>query len=200
MNKRRGFRWVLAAAVGMVVVAAGGAAISVLRASPLGPPLWSVRLHAMFQKPYVFDHRDGLLGVRYGMKREDVWKVLGKPYIRPGIPIPRADEYPYRGFSVTYSQEGAVAAFLCGSGSGDDGAVLARSFRGRTPEGIGMGSSKEETLRAYGTPSSDRMDKSGSGELVYRPRRGDGRSFTFRNGRLVHLAFFFLESQGDARK
>ncbi|MBU6408795.1 MAG: hypothetical protein KGR98_00270 [Verrucomicrobia bacterium] len=73
----------------------------------------------------------------------------------------------------------SVGLFIC-PGTGE--VTLVPPSTGRTKEGIGMGSSRVDIIRAYGEPSSDKVAaKSGSEWMRYSPIH---MSFQLRDGKV----------------
>src|SRR5581483_11446568 len=77
----------------------------------------------------------GVGKVRAKMSIDQVIAELGQPDNKTGHIL----NYTHLGFSVSPDKNGTVSLIMCGDPS-SFGSPLVRSFRGRTKEGIGMGS------------------------------------------------------------
>jgi hypothetical protein len=108
----------------------------------------------------------GMGRLRFGQTIEETRAVLGEPDFAMG-----RDVLQYPGFAVTSRGDGRVATIFCGDLKGPDSPFV-RRCRCRTVEGIGMGSSEQQVLRAYGEPDKRISDDSvpGSVRLGYRSR------------------------------
>lgn len=124
---------------------------------------------------------DGLGPLRFGESEESIIQLLGPPDARQG----RVLSYSRLGFDVFLGRDMRVTVIGAGSARS---VAEAETFKGRTPEGIGIGSTKEEVIAAYGQPTATRQKRQGNGadegleELVYRERH---LKFTLRNGKVV---------------
>lgn len=107
-------------------------------------------------------HPDQGVGpVRFGMSRQEVEKLLGPP----------SKEfkwlyywYPQRGLTIYFGPEG-VKVIICSS-SQVTADPEARDFAGKTPEGIGIGSTENDIIRVYGHPKR-RKESKGTIDLEY---------------------------------
>src|SRR5438477_109349 len=88
--------------------------------------------------------------VRAGMTVDQVRAELGAPQFTTA----NALEYTRLGFAVMPGADGVVQVVMCGDVTGNNGPLIKR-FRARTKEGIGLGSSRDELIKAYGEPSTD---------------------------------------------
>lgn len=97
----------------------------------------------------------GLGPVKFGMKLDDVIRVLGKP---DKTVSPNKDytllEYYSRGFSVHTTPQRGVIMISCYTGK--FWAFSVRAFAGRTDKGVKMGAGRVAIEAAYGKPSSVR--------------------------------------------
>jgi hypothetical protein len=99
-------------------------------------------------KVYVVEPLVGIDKVRFGMTVEQMKEVLGEPQMaRPPL-----QEYQDAGFAI-FALRDAVEMIACGHMRNPD-AELVRNCKVRTNKGIGMGSSREDIILAYGQPSS----------------------------------------------
>ena len=107
----------------------------------------------------------GLGEVKFGMKADDVIRLLGKP---DKTFSPNKDytllEYYSRGFSIHTTTPRGVMMIMCYTGK--FWAFKVRDFAGRTDKGIKMGASRADIEKAYGKPSSVR-------EATYKDMFGD---------------------------
>ncbi len=118
---------------------------------------------------------------------EEVSTIIGKPDRMTGS----AMEYLELGFAVLSGHGETVGAIMIGDSAGGD---LSKAFKGKTSEGIGMGSSEQEIQDAFGepapalTPPEKLMvvegEKQGSKTLRYPDR---SLTFVLRENRLVHI-------------
>jgi outer membrane lipoprotein-sorting protein len=106
-------------------------------------------------KELVATPRDGIGPVKFGMKTDEVIKLLGPPEkIHKASKDFEALEYYSRGFSIHVTTQRGVLAIMCYTGKFF--ATQVRDFAGRTDKGIRMGASRAAIEKAYGTPSSVR--------------------------------------------
>jgi hypothetical protein len=97
------------------------------------------------EAPPVIEPGSGVGKVRRGMTVDQVIAGLGPPKSTNGNML----VYPRLGIWVGMNKE-----------TGDIFNMhLRRGFDGRTPEGVGVGSSRAEVIAAYGEPSSDQRPK-----------------------------------------
>lgn len=98
-------------------------------------------------------------------------------------------EYLNLGFSVIPGKEGVVHIALCVDPTGKEG-PFTKAFAGRTKEGIGMGSSRADVIRAYGEPTAaETIAGKPAFEVVrYRPL---GLVFELRDGKVDSIAVIF---------
>jgi beta-lactamase regulating signal transducer with metallopeptidase domain len=99
----------------------------------------------------------GIGEVRFGMSEEEVINILGEPDKRQ----PRSLIYRPLGFSVTVHPTVGTITFGCFTKKAIPwwDAFYTKDFRGRTKEGIGMGSSEKQITKAFGKP--DERDEQG---------------------------------------
>jgi hypothetical protein len=123
--------------------------------------------------------------VRSGMTMQQVIAELGEPDRKKDSVL----EYLNLGFSVIPSKEGFVHIVLCVDPAGKEG-PFTKAFAGHTKEGIGMGSSRAEVIRAYGEPTAtEAIDgKPGFEALRYRPL---GLVFDLREARVDTMGVIF---------
>ena len=98
---------------------------------------------------------EGIGPVKFGMKTDEVIKLLGPPDKLLAHLKDRATlEYYSRGFSI--STDAARGALMIMCYTGKFMAIQVRDFAGRTEKGIRMGVSRAAIEKAYGPPSSVR--------------------------------------------
>ena len=138
---------------------------------------------------------EGIGPVKFGMSSEQVLELLGEPeertepmqHAREGFPTWETKVWYYRsqGFSVTFSslrEPDGVHSITCRPGNS-----VSREFRGRTGEGIALGSSPEDVRRAYGDPPIEQPFKDGLGAYRYYDK---GLSVSFVDGVVYQLQIF----------
>jgi hypothetical protein len=116
--------------------------------------------------------------VRAGMSRDQVLAELGKPDRQTA----NAFEYTKLGFAVLPGSNG-VAAVMCGDVTGING-PLVKAFNGRTKEGIGMNSTREDVIKAFGEPTANEKFIAGLESMQYSPL---GLTLTLEGGKVHHL-------------
>ena len=117
--------------------------------------------------------------IRAGMRLQDVIARLGQPERRTA----NALEYTHLGFAVMPNADGVVQVVMCGDVTGING-PLVKAFTGRTKEGIGLGSTREDLLRAYGPPSSSEKLRGGTESVRYDSL---GITFTLEGDKVYHM-------------
>jgi hypothetical protein len=121
--------------------------------------------------------------VRADMTIPQVIAALGQPDKRTGNFL----HYVRSGFSVISNPgDESLRAIFCGDSLGRSG-PMTRAFKGRTREGIGMGSTRAEVIAAYGTPSDARAAAINE-SLRYEAL---GLTFTLAEGKVVCLVVNF---------
>jgi RNA polymerase sigma factor (sigma-70 family) len=122
--------------------------------------------------------------VRAGMTVQQVMAELGQPDRKTG----RRLHYVRQGFSVLPRDDSdAVLAIFCGDTLGIDG-PMAKAFKGRTKEGIGMGSNRADIIRAFGEPNEDQNLQPNQELLKY---TGLKMSLGLNRGKVVHINIEF---------
>ena len=117
--------------------------------------------------------------IHAGMRVQDVVAKLGDPERRTA----NALEYTHLGFAVMPGPDGIVAVVMCGDVTGING-PLVRAFTGRTKEGVGLTSTKEDVIKAYGQPSSSEKMRGGTESMRY---DNLGITFTLEGGKVYHM-------------
>src|SRR3974390_3403526 len=88
--------------------------------------------------------------IHTGMTTDQIVAVLGQPGRRTANSL----EYPGLGLAVMTGSDGVVQGGMCGDVTGRNGPFV-KAFTGRTKEGIGMTSTRDEVIRAFGDPAGD---------------------------------------------
>ncbi len=117
--------------------------------------------------------------VRTGMTLAQVRAELGEPQRT----TPNALEYTALGFAVMPGGDGQVQVVMCGDVIGNSG-PLVRKFTGRTKDGIGLGSSREELIKTYGEPSKDEKFPGARESMKY---DSIGITFSLEDGKVHHM-------------
>lgn len=121
--------------------------------------------------------------VHTNMTVEQVVAELGEPDNRTGQVL----NYVRDGFSVIPNTRGIVGVVMCGDSEGING-PLVQAFKGRTKEGIGMNSLRQEVIQAYGEPTKIETSEQGHEILRFKPI---GLTFTLQDGRVHHMIIDF---------
>jgi hypothetical protein len=127
--------------------------------------------------------------IRFGMTATQVVALLGEPQRRTA----NALEYTHLGFAVLPNAQGVVQVVMCGDVMGVN-RPLALAFNGRTKEGIGMNSTREEVVKAFGDPSQSQKFPGEIERLTY---DGLGMTLTLEGGRVYHLIVRLEEEEKD---
>ena len=117
--------------------------------------------------------------IRSGMTAQEVVRQFGEPDRRTA----NALEYTRLGLAVMPGPDGVVQVVMCGDVIGIDG-PLVKAFKGRTKEGIGMNSTRQEVVAAYGEPNDSQKISGGLESLRY---DGIGITFTLEGGKVHHM-------------
>jgi hypothetical protein len=128
--------------------------------------------------PVLIEPRVCVGKVRAGMSLQEIQKELG-PAQRRG----NALEYSSFGFAVMFDSNGTVNAVMCGDVTGINGPFVT-GFKGRTKEGIGMRSTRDEVVNAYGQPTVSETFPRGLESMQYPVL---GVTFTLEGGQVHHL-------------
>ncbi len=120
--------------------------------------------------------------VRKGMTTNEVEAVLGKPDKWQG----RIMVYDQKlGMSVSQGKTGVMVVF-CGDSMLKYPGV--KKFKGRTKEGIGMESSREDVIKALGQPTKAQPWNAGQEQLEYKTQ---GLTFTLEAGKVMNIIVDF---------
>jgi hypothetical protein len=129
--------------------------------------------------PIVVEPNQSVGAIEAGMTVQQVIAKLGEPQRRTA----NALEYTHLGFAVMPGPDGVVQVVMCGDVTGING-PFTKVFTGRTKEGIGMNSTREQVLKAYGEPTEAKKMVGGLESLQY---QGLGITFTLEGGRVHHM-------------
>jgi hypothetical protein len=114
----------------------------------------------------------GVGKVKAGMTEDDVITALGEPERTQGEVLIYDKRF---GFSVVCSRQKIVGAVFCGGGV---------DFKGRTKEGIGIDSSRDNLIKTFGQPTSAKPWPNDQEQLEYKTL---GLTFTLQNGKVFHI-------------
>ena len=118
------------------------------------------------------------------MNRKHTEVMLGKPERLMGD---RVYEYLSHGMSVVFASDQAMGVYALLFGDMVvPGNPLVRDCKYKTIKGVGMNSTREDILRAYGPPSSISKPGASMERLAYDKLQA---FFTLRNDRVVHMEF-----------
>ena len=117
--------------------------------------------------------------IRAGMTVQQVIAQLGEPQRRTANSL----EYARLGLAAMPDSDGVVQVVMCGDVTGING-PFAKAFAGRTKEGIGMNSTRDEVLKAYGEPTASKKMGWGLESLQYQPL---GITLTLEGGKVHHM-------------
>jgi hypothetical protein len=131
------------------------------------------------QPPIAIEPRVSVGKIHTGMTEDQVLAELGKPDRR----TPRTLEYTRLGFAVMPNSNKVIEIVLCGDVTGIDG-PLVKAFNGRTKEGIGMNSTREEVVKALGEPTSSEKFIAGIESLQY---VNQGITLTLERSKVHHM-------------
>jgi RNA polymerase sigma factor (sigma-70 family) len=127
--------------------------------------------------------------VKAGMTEDEVIVALGQPDRQQGEVLIYDSRF---GFSVVCSRQKIVGAVFCGDASGRPNSPIVKAFTARTREGIGMGSSKEALIKAFGPPTSRKPWSAGQEQLEYTPL---GLTFTLQQDKVIHIIVNLRKTQ-----
>jgi hypothetical protein len=118
----------------------------------------------------------GVGPVRFGMSPQEVEKLLGPPSQKK---YQWQWHYPQRGLTIFFGPKGVKIITCYSSRAITD--PEAHDFAGKTPEGIGIGSTENDIIQAYGPPKK-RRESTGTVYLEY-----DQLAFTLFNNYTVSI-------------
>jgi hypothetical protein len=131
-------------------------------------------------KVYVVEPLVGIDKVRFGMTVEEMKQILGEPKQSRG-PL---HEYRDAGFAI-FAIGDAVRVIACGNRVRAD-SPLVENCKCRTDKGIGMDSSREDIIEAYGEPSSTETFSNGAIMLSYEPLKSE---FLLMQDNVIYMSF-----------
>ncbi len=134
---------------------------------------------AITNAPMVIEPNLSVGKVRAGLTVQQVVAELGEPQRRTATAL----EYPRLGLAVMPGPDGLAQVVMCGDVTGLTGPFV-RAFTGRTKEGIGMNSTRQEIVKAYGEPTQSEKMRGGIESLKYQPL---GITFTLERDRVHHM-------------
>ncbi len=129
--------------------------------------------------PMLIEPRVAVGKIHAGMRAQEVVAILGEPQRRTA----NALEYTPLGFAIMPGPDGTVQVVMCGDVTGISGPLVKR-FNGQTKEGIGLKSTREEVLKAYGEPSVAEKMRGGTESLRYDSL---GITFTLEGDKVYHM-------------
>jgi len=139
-------------------------------------------------EPLVIQPRASVGPIREGMTTQEVASVFGEPARRTA----NALIYPQLGLAVMHGLDGKAQVVMCGDVTGLHGPFV-KAFRGRTPEGLGMESTREEIIKAFGEPTEAETLRGGQESLRY---ANQGITFTLQSGKVHHMIVRLHASAG----
>jgi hypothetical protein len=134
---------------------------------------------ALSAAPMLIEPNVAVGKIQAGMRTNDVIKVFGEPQRCTA----NALEYTSLGFAVMPSPDGVVQIVMCGDVTGLDG-PLVKAFNGRTKEGIGLGSSRDDLVKSFGQPTLAEKLVGTAESMRYDPL---GITFTLQSGKVYHM-------------
>lgn len=117
--------------------------------------------------------------IHSGMTVQQVVAQLGEPQRRTANSL----EYTALGLAVMPDSQGVVQVVMCGDVTGINGPFV-RTFSGHTKEGIGMYSTRDQVLKAFGEPTEAKKMVGGLESLQYKQL---GITFTLETGKVHHM-------------
>lgn len=117
--------------------------------------------------------------IRAGMSTNEVIAALGEPQRRTANSL----VYPKLGLAVMPGEDGTAQVVMCGDVTGISGPFV-KAFKGKTGDGIGMESSREEVVKAFGEPSQVDTFPGGQQSMQYAEQ---GITFTLQRGKVHHM-------------
>jgi outer membrane lipoprotein-sorting protein len=121
----------------------------------------------------------GIGPIKFGASKDEVLKHFGKPDVEEGRGT--SLNYNSRGYGFAVSPKLGVIMIYCYTQA--TFATKVRDFQGKTTEGIGMGSSQEQVVKAYGKP--DKVESMGVGAKLKYDRLN--MEVTLLNDKVIQL-------------
>lgn len=134
----------------------------------------------------LLDPLKGVGSVRFGMNREQIIKILGKPDQLIGKHC--LDYSSTLGFSLLVHPKRGLLAFDCWSKNekSTEGHLCGVDFTGKTRENIGINSTRKEIISIYGNEYKESLRKQPNIFALYYPRLN--AIFELKNNRVVHIS------------
>lgn len=140
-----------------------------------------IRIAARQNPPLLIVSGESVGEITLGMKKDEVRRALGAPEMQRGGP--NTWEYLTGGFALMFSADDDRLVAILGGASCPPDSALVEAFKGRTREGLGMGSSPKEITKAMGEP--ERVWIEGAAEYLYYPKLGN--DFIVWHGEATHV-------------
>ena len=131
-------------------------------------------------KVYTLEPLVGIDKVAFGMTVDQMKEVLGEPQ-RTRVPW---QEYIDDGFAI-FAMNDAVEMIVCGHRR-DPNAGRVKNCKVRTKKGIGMGSSSDDIVQAYGAPDLTERTPDGAIKLKYGSLMSE---FMLMNDKVFYMSF-----------
>jgi len=129
----------------------------------------------------------GLGPARFGMTKDQVIKVLGQPDDTKSNAIGgQTLQYDTRGFWISLGADGKLRSIACHAHP-DHAAPAARTFAGKTSDGIAMSASRNDISRAIGPPNYLDERNSKFGKFTTVSYWDLGLEFTLRDDSLIEI-------------
>jgi len=145
-----------------------------------GKPQSQTATDAKSDQSLVITPGQGLGELRFGMNRAEMERILGKPDNSMGM----AHEYLSTGMAVIGSRDTAVVGLMFGDMNNPESPLVA-ACKYKTDKGIGMDSTLDALVNAYGHPSSVvPMGKRGTASY-----KALGATFVLMDGKIIHMQF-----------
>lgn len=129
--------------------------------------------------------------IRAGMTVDQMIAEIGEPARRTAESL----HYPALGLAVRPA-EGTVQVVMCGDVMGLQG-PYSKAFNGHTKQGIGLQSTREEVIAAFGKPTETEGFPGKIEVLKYAPQ---GLRLALEHGRVYHMIIWLRGSQPDQPK
>ena len=133
----------------------------------------------------------GVGKIKAGMTKDGVIAALGQPDIKQeynGQLIGSVFNYDYLGFIVVFDNRKIVHLVSCGDPSGLPNSPKVIAFTARTKKGIGMESSKEDIVKAYGRTCGSFPPHTQLPGRTTMICKKPGLEFTRVDNRVVHIS------------
>lgn len=129
---------------------------------------------------FVIDPKMSIGPIFNGMTIKQVREQLGKPTQEKGFLV-----YSELGLVILPGRGGLAEGIVCHAANKP---FFEKSFSGRTPEGIGIDSTRDEIIAAYGEPTTKDTSPSGIEDLYY---ESIGMRFKISNGKVFQIVVIF---------